>query len=427
MISQRKSQFLSNPHLFPYKIAALDLVKVRSHYSKLGIKIVINGETEFGRAEQERIKTKLQKLETELNDPALKYAAYIQQNWEPSFPFKEFPITHKFLLEKLLPVEKIAQLTGAFAEFLTPDCQLKPLSEEDLLALNQLSIIEIDKNFLDQEITNFLTFLQSAKNDVGLEQAECVAEMRYLQSTLTADAVLGYIHTNQHRETRGHFEVYIVTRENIIKPVCWPDCNRHIAETLLTPYTPWPSLSGSSEERVSVPFAQADNEGCGTLGLVYLKELLRDDARQLNELSLQIPCLKPDGESFFFFLPSPQVLRYSQSSRFNKMMAAMLEDDYVAKIEHQEGTLQFYTVKGLLHFSLMIAGMRNLTALKEPLQKLLADLPDFRARWLTAYYDVAAKRDLMSQDGRNYYLSYKTQYMEKIIDSHDVSSVRIKR
>jgi hypothetical protein len=96
--------------------------------------------------------------------------------------------------------------------------------------------------------------------------------MRQLQANLTGDQCIGYIHTSRGTgDDSGHVESFIITKSLIIKPVTWLD-------------TIWTAdIDGSEGDRASttlykIPLIpQADEIGCASIGLAYLKQLLKND------------------------------------------------------------------------------------------------------------------------------------------------------
>lgn len=140
--------------------------------------------------------------------------------------------------------------------------------------------------------------------------------------------MIGYVFTNGHTKYADHVEGLILSKTSVIRPVDW-----HVKKTLygikflldpekfvdsiLRDFVSATRLTNS----VSIPYAQASEIECAALTVSYLKELLRVGL----EGALTIPYYKFSERSNFFF-PPPEVLRYSQSRAFNKVIKAMLDD-----------------------------------------------------------------------------------------------------
>lgn len=419
MISQRKSTFLDKNYFFSYKLTACDLVQIRDHYEKQGMIIIINGETPYGQFRLDRKKRRLEAVLKRLRSKSLKYAAYVVQNWRVSSLLSHIARAHDFSIEKTFLPSELEVLQKAFVKFLTSDNKFRHLKREELVELNEICKQTINEEWLNTSISTFIHFLNATLIDICLTKSECVEEMKLLQITNEEKEAIGYIHTNNHRSVGGHFEVFIITRDSIIKPLDWPSLkSRAISNQALNFYYPYLGLPlfKKISPSCTTPCAQTQTLECGTLGMMYLKELLKDNARQLREFTLQIPYLSSDRDMLFFFFPSPHVLRYSQSNRFNKIIEAMLLDGDSVEVTYDQDKYEVYTIKKLLQDSLGEAKVKQKSSLVSYLEGWLADLPGFREKWLTVYHEMMVKRDKMTKEGTNHYLSYTTQRMEQIKD-----------
>lgn len=152
--------------------------------------------------------------------------------------------------------------------------------------------------------------------------------------------------------------------------------------------------------------AQTDSSSCGSLAISLLKELLKKNAHQLLHDCLIIskaehkdPSQDPIVDQF---LPSPQSLRYSQSTLFIKVARAIVAGMEPEVDVHHRG--QTYRVRTL-------TGLQALGSPMTMVDGRQADVSDFRARWLQQFDEVAmpARRAMQSgpeDGGRNLYLNH---------------------
>lgn len=157
---------------------------------------------------------------------------------------------------------------------------------------------------------------------------------------------------------------------------------------------------------------QATSTGCGSLGVAYLKELLKNDAQQLRNSCLVVSGLRPASASAAtggssFLLPSPQVLRYSQRSLFNRLASAMVDANPASVVvQHQGASYVVPTLGKQLADGAAIArpGGGPLSA---------SDLPKFCEDWQSAYQQAMGKREAMNVTAPSWqvngYLSYVSQ------------------
>lgn len=152
--------------------------------------------------------------------------------------------------------------------------------------------------------------------------------------------------------------------------------------------------------------AQSDICSCGSLAVSLLKELLKKDAHQLlNDcLIISNAARKPPSADLTIdqFLPSPQSLRYSQSTLFIKVARGVVAGMEPEVDLHHRG--QTYRVRTLMGLQLLGAQLTMVDGRK-------ADLDEFRARWLQQLDALAmpARRVMQSGPeggGRNLYLNY---------------------
>lgn len=254
-------------------------------------------------------------------------------------------------------------------------------------------------------------------DDTALTKAEAVNEINEIRNSLKDDEAIGYVFTNNHRILRGHFEVIIITRDLIIKPCEWGVLDHQaITNKDIENLSSLEMLSHFVRHEnyaCLLPSVQAGKVECGTLGMLYLKELLKNNADQLRNFTIHIPFYDKKEKLRYFCIPSPHVLRYSQSGTFNKIFLGMLSEqlDPVKIPFEQRGnkdTLTVQTIAAILKNTMDKAGEKGDKKVIESCQILLKELPTFRAKWLENYHLVMPKRADMQTD-QNEYLAYSTQ------------------
>lgn len=247
-----------------------------------------------------------------------------------------------------------------------------------------------------------------------------IEELLQIQKKLNKDEYIGYIYTNGYTTGKHHVEIFIVGSEQIIKPVRWK------VRPKLVPYPHTTELHlkdfGLMEystdlisflDKVSIP--QAGGAECGSLSMVYLKNLLKDNARQLKEFTLSFPYYNKSQELNYFFLPSPHVLRYSQSKLYNKLLSSMLEHDQGCMIQHPGiGDFSLPSLKTMLDQTIIKAQAKDQDTIVSQAQSVLKELPMFKERWLQQYQMITKKHNKMDTKQYNQYLSYTTQRMHRI-------------
>lgn len=214
--------------------------------------------------------------------------------------------------------------------------------------------------------------------------------MHKIQLELAENEAAGYLHTNgKFKSAKNHIECFIITKKNIIQPVVW---YADFAETVFTEghrNVPSADLGRLSKEYL-IP--QADGYSCASLGLAYLKQLLKDEAKQLRELTLSIPYFDMYNSLHYFFVPSPQVLRYSQSSAYNKYLEAFVMEETAGTFIHKEKPIAYITLKQKLETTITIAKRGMLTSIYAEAESLLEQLPAFRKRWGEAFILMQKQR-----------------------------------
>lgn len=255
--------------------------------------------------------------------------------------------------------------------------------------------------------------------DSALSKKDAITEINEIRKCLKDDEVIGYVFTNDHRFGKGHFEVIIITKDLIIKPCEWGDLlmgseaiTSHDMESFSC-LEMMPPFVYCENKIACVPYAQAGKSACGTLGLLNLKELLKDDANQLRNFTMHVPFYDDKEKLHYFFIPSPNVLRYSQSSTFNKIIRSMFEDQLdpiripFTQQKHQD-TLIVQPLVAMLKDTMDKAEKKGDKKIIETCQDLLNKLPTFRTEWLKNYNLAMPKRDAMQTSVWNEYLTYST-------------------
>ncbi|MFI5139845.1 MAG: hypothetical protein ACHQIM_18630, partial [Sphingobacteriales bacterium] len=227
-----------------------------------------------------------------------------------------------------------------------------------------------------------------------------------VQKQLREDEVAAYLSTNGRKGSeKSHVELLIITPDKIIKPLCWRTFNDVISAPIETNL--WDFAN-------SFLVPQADGSGCASLSLSYAKQLLKDNAKQLKELTLIVPYYNQDGQLNYFFVPSPQVLRYSQSSAYNKYLEALVMENTKGSFTHKNKIVPFETLHENLNKTHEDATKQGQIHIAQEASNLLQQLPDFRKRWKEAFDQMHHLRSLMKRKTGNLGLAYITRRMKKI-------------
>lgn len=202
---------------------------------------------------------------------------------------------------------------------------------------------------------------------------------------------------------RGHMESYVVSSTGKVIDVIpyWRGVGKR------------PELEGQYSADVKpflidperMVFPQGGGIECGTMGLSYLKQYLKDNAKQLNGNTLLLD-REINGMQMQFHLPSPQVLKYSQSDLYAKLVRAIVAGDKnVVTVEHKGEEIDVITLQGWLN-----AGA---VASRPDGMEMPGGIENFRKSWLELCDISDAKRLQMQVDGRNLYTAYTSQRLEK--------------
>jgi len=421
-LSTSRASFLEIPSFYAgsYSVRADELVNLVAHFNKKhAIKIFINGETIKG---QEFIKTNVKTIQDKINEYAetnkLRYANYLKRFWLGDLQMVSK--TASFEINKISPEYLIVK--QAISKFLdntnAVDASLpfrKNLSTSEIEELNTIISQLTCVKEIDNKINRYIDHLRNEQKDCCILGEQVANEVYFIQKSLQENEAVGYMFTNNHRLDRDHFEALIITKNQIIKPVFWDMGMFKIVNNDTLPHATTPYVSGI--------LAQADGSACATLSLLYLKELLKNNHQQLDEYCLEFPYYKKgtfgEIELKQCFFPSPHVLRYSQSKRFNTLMEQMLKDaDEIVIHKSEDEDVSAETIKKLLTESMAIAKEEKNDKVYEENKKILDALPTFREKWHKEYNSADMKRKQMDDvSGLNRYLAYRSKKMETLAKS----------
>lgn len=258
---------------------------------------------------------------------------------------------------------------------------------------------------------------------IGLTVSQHVDEMKKAQEVCRDNQdYVAYFHPYPSGECRdklingaakgiAHIQTYIITPDKMIDVVPmekhpligaqeFPGMYTSEVENFCCAYTEEKADGDGDMQRVRERawFSPLSVQMCATIGLAYAKEYLKDGAYQLKNYTLAVSAknissdasLGKSAESFSFFLPSPHVLRYSQSELYIKILRAMVDsDNEFVTIRHKK---VMYEVNTLLWMLVNGAKIEFLNGKDFSFDEMTL----FRARWLKAFDQYAvAKRDLM--------------------------------
>lgn len=419
LISKNKLNFLnSEDHVSEllHESEIQDLIYFYNNWKK--IKIIYNTSTDYGRS---LLKERNNEIDKQYSDDEFKYGYYILDNWTEAGNFNE----HKTINQIAdTPFKKIyEQLANLLSSYLSPTGELKSdLNETDIKEINKFILNNIEfKAIFDEQIISAIE-INKAKN---LSVDELKLEIEDIKKNLKVDDSVGYVFTG----STGHTEVFIITKNKdnqstIIKPILWSKLNDNITvkdqygtdlNGLLFEVSKLETNNPVIEKTQIHP--QAGYVECATLGLMYLKQLLKNNADQLINLSLKFKYWnKYTNQWSSMFFPSPQVLLYSQSSLYNKVIQTMLTDDEKDQIiKHKNKTYIVKTIKGLIIESINQA-TNSQKEIKEDLDQTLEHLSKFREQWIKKYEQTEEKRSSLvsDKDSDKLYLCYSSQRMLKI-------------
>ena len=435
-LSTNKKIFLEQKDHRSTNLAAKNLPTLVDHYeNKHNIQIIINGETSLGQSLIQKNQADIQQQIDKLKNPDIQYASFFIEHWMRDGYCND---------SDYWPIGSIDSAYSQFynktkkqiAAFLDADRDIKKnLTPKQMLELNQIcanlpytkpdyenpSILISMKSMLDNDIKETIKHKEKLLITICLTKEQAKQEILNIQKHLEDDEPVGYIFTNKDNEHASHFEFLIITQDNIIKPVMWNTwaslsfTNEDFPNMILSTVKPFIAYNGSHQGGTPIP--QGGPIECGTLGLLYLKELLKNSEKQLNQFALQVPYYNDIDALSYLFFPSPNVLRYSQSSLYNTILkTALTPIDEDIKISHKGENYTIRTLQGLLNETIAMAG--TFSKARSQSIALLNQLPEYRKSWLEEFENVTKKRNLMQVDELNLYLTYKTQHLQKLADKN---------
>jgi hypothetical protein len=431
-----------------------------------GQNIVVNGETLVGQLFINETIDILKRIKThlaELNLHHLVYVILVAYYWQPETGKKDnlftfiTPLIKDIIKNRCLDKIPLCQFSATdnkaiqviFEDlgYLDANSNVKILTEPQLRRLNSrvseyfhhVINIPLYHNaafvFGDTFLTTIVNLLKANSDYICLNRFQAMHEAESIQQALRSDQVVGYLFTNDERDCNEHTEALIITKDRIIKPLHWPRLDEDRAFKTYQ----FKHLAGSDwitglfdvsmMGHISIDFLNKlilENSpqraviGCGTLSVIYLKQLLKNNAKHLHDYSLCMNIysdLLGYGDPFgrhAIFIPPPRVLRYSQSAAYNRVIFRLISDERLgfsvgltngdASLKHIEITLS-----KLLKDSFVSAVMAGDDATAAENKVWIEKLPAFRKKWLEQYEREEIKRSAFTTEGNiNLYLTYKS-------------------
>jgi len=433
----------------PECMSSIDANNVIKHYlfkeKENPIFIYKNGETLFGQALLEQEKKTLMEIPNQdlayLKNKATKYIYYV--------------FHHLFEQSRLYHAVKANEFKDFLNIFKKYNIQCPGMHFSGLSLEKDVKILDIFKGINEQVKLTINAELQKKSTALNplieiykrriLEYQEEIAahsitgdniqkEIRHIQQMLKPGKAVGYLYTNgsNGREKGIHFEVLIITPERFIKPLSWYAIDKSRPQATINandPHTAYFALDKIIEDG-DIPVFQGSDHGCGTFCFLNVKEYLKENAAQLKHYTLQFPFYTKEGKLQWFFYPSPHVLRYGESSFFNKIVKTILTDsDDAITLERKIGiqskttSTKVQTIQCLLKESIKKASENGDIVTAEYNYKILENLESFRKKWMDEYEKAMQKREAMQPKNRPYnlYLTYSSHRMKKIAEKEVTS------
>jgi len=419
-LSANKQRFLSLANHDSHYLKAKDLPALIAHYEKKhNIKIYMNGTSPFGKAQLQQNQDVIQRFIDRLKDPQTKYFDFFSAHWVAKNYHMANLDTYAISSMLLTPFYDVYdEIHSRIKPFLDKNGWiLQNVMPEQERRLNDVCASLSCKDLIDKNIKKYIKSKKYDMDNLCLDKDQAIEEIKNIQSQLKPGELVGYIYTNNTRTIEKHFEAVIISNSNIFKPIYWMSSNEKCITNDDFPNMPMCSTLPLILENSVKHNAQGGGIECGTMGLSYLKELLKESAKQFKEFCMSLPYYDPWGTLKYFFFPSPQVLRYSQSSLFNKALLAALEPtDKDIEITHKNNIYKIKTFQNMLNETINHAYVKVTDS--QQATHLLQILPEFRKRWIAEYEKMEKKRNLMDGDPYNLYLAYKTNQMQKLVKKH---------
>ncbi|MFI4919365.1 MAG: hypothetical protein ACHP65_07395 [Legionellales bacterium] len=288
-----------------------------------------------------------------------------------------------------------------------------PLSVEDLVLLVDHFRTKGITIYIEQQCAAvpLQQFPQDHSSKRHTNDINTLREILSIQQTLDEHQYVGYLFTGGRTKGHGHFECCIIGKDRIIKPVYW---NGDAVQ--LKPSEFAVDYSTNMYDFCGLfSYPQAGTSECGSLSLAYLKNLLKNNSDQINNWTLCIPYYSAFNRSNpqYFFLPSPQVLRYSQSNAYNELFVTMLQNDDYSFIMRYGKQQRIPSIKIQLEKTIQTAQLTKNETVEAQARLLLKNLPEFKEKWLQQYQLEKEQRQGMQTAKHNAYLAYTSQRMHK--------------
>lgn len=410
-----------------YQLQSADFDNLINYYlEKEHIKIIKNGKKspELLTEKKQKNLIRVTPIIEKLQDQQKKYATYFQLNFLPPGETKQ---NHLCISNISPPFWKdYPNIIQSIKNFILPNGSFKPhLSNVELNELNTICEKMNCKPLLDKQIQYNIQSLQ----DICLNKSEVTQEIANIRKALKQNEQIGYIFTNNTDKTREHIECLILTRQSIVKPITWDyfvgSGISHNSQLLksdfenLPLYTPDLSHFSTVNNPIKkLPHPQADQTSCGTLCLSSLKRLLKNNAYEWKTLTLIFSFYDAYGEKNYFFMPSPSLMLYSQSSKYiDFLKKIMLETNKTEYIEDKfHNAKPIWTLQGILNNSIDQAKNKGDFDMVRHNSATINQLSLLRPLWIQVSQQMIEKRKELDDpsSNKNLYLMYRTKHLEKL-------------
>ncbi|MDI9817800.1 MULTISPECIES: hypothetical protein [unclassified Legionella] len=300
MVLTKKNYIKRKKHI-PYRLNVEDYHDALSYFAKkynIDTTCVINGSTEVGRAIIAKNKLLLEKEISEYNDENFVYAKQVILNWAPpgvSLPGR-FQLNQKNTKNSDFQKHYPKLYAAIKSDFLDENNQLKELSKDDVSKLNSVIKQLKCRKKLEKYRKEKIEELSERRNKLCLSKQQALTEIKSIQNNLHGNERVVYFFTNNRSKSSAHFEVLLIYRDQIIKPVHWflNESNIFEANDLDRMFTTdlssfisfeFTQCLGGAEDPIKRIQPQVDPDSCGVLGILYFKELFKKEAEQLNKFS----------------------------------------------------------------------------------------------------------------------------------------------
>ncbi len=400
-LQRNKRNFMQKPKS-SYKLHAYEAKRICEKYSeKHGIKMIFNGSTELGekllegKKQREKdfflkgIDSKDEQLDAfikkiELSNMVL---AHRQDNCLKLFVSSVFSNARRYisaskdeaLYKKFKKMMKSTDCDNEDKDSMTN--QLKKYKQEYIEVVNEY--LEGCNLELGPASCYQALYGNKKMNDEGekvckdLWQNDLILEINDVQARLKDNEFVGYLYTNGILNGCKHFDALLLNKTKIIQLIAY---------------------NGYCGERDNITVTkfndnfhpQSDIESCGTLGLHYMKHLLKMHKNQEinlnNYLIANVDNTKPS-----IFIPHPKVLMYSQSGLYNQAINNFMLGQ--SSFDYKEKT-----------YLLDTASYKVPESLKQS--------------WTKEYNEMNEKRSTMDHSsGHNLYLAFTTYRMKNLAKS----------